>query len=209
MKNKKRCVSKGVKLNNKGSRTLPIPADGALKKVSPILAEDVYRYLMPVDTWGDPTIRKPCLEEIGKFIGGEFGNRLLLNTRMTGFIPEDAERVIHDLYLAPADPCVPDKNPDLYLARQPEGIPMRFFLCYVKSGRFVTHENMGAMRARLRINSAKELDTVYMAVVRFLQKEVDLEHREREREPGVPSPASREFYNHIDIYGNVTVNYGG
>ena len=191
---------------NKGSRSLRIPKTEEIYTMLRKVRSDVYDYTLPVDISTDTTIKKRCLEETKNLLK-VYGERCLVSSAREGFIPEGADKLSSTLYLAPEDPSVPDDNPDLYLARQKEGIPLKFFLAYAKGRAFVTHSDMDTVQARLGVASAKELEDAYFYVADFLLRKVNAAHRAQEREPVIPH--AREVFYSTNVYGDVTVHHYG
>lgn len=202
MNRKKRGIGSGVK---RGAKSLRIPTAEENSTMLCKLRSDVYDYTLPVDLT-DTTIRKRCLEETKNLLK-VYGNRCLINSEREGFIPKDSDNLSFKLYLAPVDPSVPDNNPDLYLARQTEGIPLKFFLAYARGRAFVSRSDMDMIKARLGVASAKELEDAYFYVVNFLLRKVNAAHRAQEREPVIPN--AREVFYNTNVYGNVTVHHYG
>lgn len=204
MNSKKKGIRSGkVK---KGSKSLRIPKMEEIYTMLCKVRSDVYDYTLPVDISTDTTIRKRCLEETKNLLK-VYGERCLVSSAREGFIPEGADKLNSTLYLAPEDPSVPDDNPDLYLARQKEGIPLKFFLAYAKGRAFVSRSDMDTIKVRLGVTSVKELEDAYFYVVNFLLREVNTAHRAQEREPLIPN--AREVFYNTNVYGDVTVhNYG-
>ena len=203
MKNRKKGFGSGKTKRSPENLRIPKMEENyaALCKI----CSDVYDFTLPVDLV-DTTIKKKCLREARKLLK-TYGGQCLVNSKKEGFAPDGADRLSFTLYLAPEEAGAPVEEIDTYLARQKEGIPLKFFLAYVKGKGFVSHSDMNTIRARLDITSAKELEDAYFAVVEFLHRKVHAMHRTQTREPIVPRAGEASF--NTNVYGDVTVHYYG
>ena len=204
MKNRKKGFGSGK--TKRSPENLRIPKMEENNTMLCKIRSDVYDYTLPVDLSADTTIKKKCLKEARKLLK-TYGGRCLVNSKKEGFTPDGADRLSFTLYLAPEEAGAPVEEIDTYLARQKEGIPLKFFLAYVKGKGFVSRSDMGAIRARLGITSAKELEDAYLDVVEFLHRRVHAMHRAQTREPIVPRAGEASF--NTNVYGDITVHYYG